>query len=134
MVVSCAKSIVENDVGTTTDVHCFACGYDEFLTLGGGMANHKTHAAWPVSCKTCEAVTTANFKQSPLTCLECKSLEVIPPTDLEWWKGDGHVVESWGTGGEPLELNSGHYRCPKCGEFEMRFGTNAGGHEHRMWD
>jgi hypothetical protein len=50
-------------VGTSTDAHCFACGYDTFLMLGGGMANHTTHAAWPVSCKVCSSITTANFKQ-----------------------------------------------------------------------
>ena len=134
MVVTAMQFMVENDVGTTTDAHCFACGYDTFLRLGGGMANHTTYAAWPVSCKMCAAVTTANFKQSPLICQACKSREVIPPTDLQWWRGDGNVVESWGMGGDALTLTSGHYRCPKCGEFELRFGTNASGHAMVMWD
>src|SRR5690606_22301574 len=38
----------EDGLGTTTDAHCFACGYDTFLTVGGGMTNHATYAAWPV--------------------------------------------------------------------------------------
>jgi hypothetical protein len=27
-----------------------------------------------------------------------------------------------------LRLTNDHYRCPKCSKFELRFGTNAGGH------
>lgn len=117
-------------MGTSTDAHCFACGYDTFLMLGGGRANHTTYAAWPVSCKVCSAVTTANFKQSPLVCQKCQSSNVTPMTDPQEWKGDGKVIENWGT----LTLTDGYYRCPKCGEFELRFGTNVGGHGMRMWD
>jgi hypothetical protein len=99
------------------------------------MADHTTYAAWPVSCKACAAVTTANFKQSPLVCQPCKSPDVTPPTDLQWWKGDGNVIESWGwLDPAPLTLTDGHYRCPKCGEFELRFGTNAGKHAMVDWD
>ena len=98
------------------------------------MANHTTYAAWPVSCKMCAAVTTANFKQSPLVCHPCKGRDVTPPTDLQWWKGDGKVIKSWGMGRDALTLTDGHYRCPRCGEFELRFGTNAGGHGMIMWD
>lgn len=116
-------------MGTTTDAHCFACGYDTFLSLGGGMTD-PTYAAWPVSCRTCAAVTTADFEHIPLSCEECKGGDVTPPTDRQWWKGDGHVFESWGE----LTLTSGHYRCPRCGEFELRFGTNVGGHREIMWD
>lgn len=59
------------------------------------MANHTTYTAWPVSCKVCAGVTTANFKQSPLICQICKSSDVTPPTDPGWWNGDGNVIESW---------------------------------------
>ncbi|WP_156947001.1 hypothetical protein [Afipia birgiae] len=124
----------ENTVGFSTDAHCFACGYDIFLMLGGNRANHTTYAAWPVTCKMCAAVTTANFKQSPLTCQECDSGDVIPPIDPQWWKGDGDVNENWGMGRNALTLTNGHYRCPKCDEFELRFGTNAGNHAMIMSD
>jgi hypothetical protein len=117
-------------MGSSTDAHCFACGYDTFLMLGGGMANFTTYAAWPVSCNVCSAITTANYKQSPLVCVECKSTNVIPMTDPQEWKGDGETIENW----SDLTLTNGHYRCPKCGEFELRFGTNAGGHGKIMWD
>lgn len=122
-------------MGTTTDAHCFACGYDTFLSVGGGRANHATYAAWPVWCKTCGYVTTANFKKSPLVCGQCKGTEVIKPTDKEWWKGDGQIIERWGwLDPDALTLTSGHYRCPRCGEFQLRFGTDAGGHGRVMWD
>ena len=117
-------------MGTSTDAHCLACGYDTFLMLGGGMRNHTTYAAWPVACKVCSAVTTANFKQSPLMCEKCESENVTQITDRHEWQGDGKVIVTWGK----LTLTDGHYRCPQCGEFELRFGTNAGGHGMVMWD
>ena len=46
------------------------------------------------------------------------------------WKGDGKAIVNWGK----LTLTNGHYRYPKCGEFELRFGTNVGGHGIMMWD
>jgi hypothetical protein len=116
-------------VGTSTDAHCFACGYDTFLMLGCGMANHR-YVAWPVCCKGCSAITTANFGQSPLICEECKSFNVVPITNANVWKGDGKVIETLGD----LTFTEGHYRCPKCGKIELRFGTNFGGHDEIIWD
>ena len=116
-------------MGASTDAHCFACGYDTFLMLGGGMAD-STFAAWPVVCKECSAVTTANFEQAPLICQKCQSSNVTPMTDPHEWKGDGEVIENWGE----LSLTDGHYRCPKCDQFSLRFGTDAGGHGTIMWD
>ena len=98
--------------------------------LGGGMANHTTYEAWPVTCKDCSAITTANFKQTPLVCEVCKSDNVAKITNPHEWKGDGEVFESWGD----LTLTNGHYRCPKCDKLELRFGTNVGGHGGIMWD
>ena len=117
-------------MGTSTDAHCFACGYDTFLTLGAGRANHLTHAAWPVSCKDCAAITTANFKQKPLNCQECRSGNVVPMTDRGQWQGDGKNNERWGE----LTLTDGHYLCPKCGAFELRFGTDECQHGRILFD
>ena len=45
------------------------------------------------------------------------------------------LIESWGwRDPAPLTLTDGHYRCPKCGEFELRFGTNVGCHPKVDWD
>jgi len=117
-------------VGSSIDAHCFACGYDTFMWLGGGMESFKVFAAWPVACKHCSAVTTANFKQSPLICQACESIGVVKMTDPHEWNGDGKVIENW----FDLTLTDGHYRCPKCDKFELRFGTNVGGHDKVMWD
>jgi hypothetical protein len=43
----------------------------------------------------------------------------------ELWKGDGEVIESSGE----LGLTSGHYRCPKCEKYELRFSDG-----HIDWD
>ena len=113
-----------SSMGTSTDAHCYSCGYDVFLMLGGGRANHTTYAAWPVSCTRCSAVTTANFKNLPPRCMECGSSDVSAFDNPKLWKGDGAPRQRWGG----LELTDGHYRCPLCDAFELRFGTNANGH------
>lgn len=117
-------------LGFSTDAHCFACGYDTHLMLGGGRKNFKTFAGWPVSCGTCSSVTTANFKASPLACTSCGDQSVKPMASADWWMGDGERIENWGA----LFLTDGHYRCPCCGKFELRFGTNVGGHDRIRWD
>jgi len=121
-------------MGFSTDAHCFACGYDTALRLGGGMSNHATYAAWPVICQTCSAVTTANYKQASLICEQCELGNVISVTDPRATAGDGEVVEQWGFGRDCLTLTNGHYRCPKCNATELRFGTNVGLHSLISWD
>src|ERR1700682_825998 len=114
-------------MGHSSDAHCYGCGYDTWLRLGAGRSNHSTYAAWPINVKTCLAVTTANYKKTPLTCERCQSPDVLPFTDPSLWKGDGddNTLDRWGD----LILTDGHYRCPKCSAFELRFGTNAAGHD-----
>ncbi len=65
----------------TIDAHCFGCGYDTNLWLGGGMNSFEWLAAWPVACRHCSAVTTANFKALPLVCQTCQSIDVVKMTD-----------------------------------------------------
>jgi hypothetical protein len=115
-------------MGTSSDAHCFACGYDAYLILGAGRSNHETYAAWPVSCTQCAEVTTANHKMTPLTCEKCRSSDVLPFTERSVWSGDGQEKIMWGMLRPRLILTDGHYRCPKCFKFELRFGTNTGGH------
>ena len=43
------------------------------------------------------------------------------------------MVSQLKTGGK-LTLTNGRYRCPKCNQFDLRFGTNAGGHGSARWD
>src|SRR5215467_2882136 len=109
-------------MGTSSVAHCFSCGYGASFLIGGGERNFRTYAAWPVSCNHCAALTTANFKK-PLVCEVCHSPDVVPFSDPSLWKGDGkEETERWGD----LRLTDGHYRCPKCSKFELRFGRAAG--------
>jgi hypothetical protein len=71
----------------------------------------------------CSAVTTANFERPPLVCEACGSPDVTQVTDPQCWTGDGDVIENWGA----LTLTNGHYRCPVCGTFELRFANGHGG-------
>lgn len=83
-------------MGTSAIAHCEACGYrSDTLLLGGGIRSFRTHDARPIHCARCRAVTTANFKASPLACLQCGSAEVTPLV------GKGPMV------------------CPKCGEAQL---------------
>ena len=117
-------------LGKSSDAHCFACGYDKFLMLGAGMRNDTTHAAWPVSCEVCSEITTANYKQTPLVCDRCGTTNVLFINDPEVWKGDG---ESRGNVGR-FETHGRNYQCPRCEDFALRFGTNAGGHGRIHFD
>ena len=95
------------------------------------MRNHRTHTAMPVSCRRCEAVTTANSKQSPPTCSECGSEEVVSFTYWRQWRVRPPVLYRWGD----LKLFDSEYSCPKCGEYKLRFGTNASGRNGPLlWD
>jgi hypothetical protein len=51
-------------------------------------------------------------------------------TDRGQWQGDGKNNERWGE----LTLTDGHYLCPKCGAFELRFGTDECQHGRILFD
>lgn len=117
----------------SVDAHCFSCGYDKLLMVGGLMTNFKVYSAEPVSCENCKEMTTANYKATPLTCEVCNSSNVLRIDDPSTWLGD--VDGSEGLPLLPLMLGNsdtphlrGHYKCPKCGKFELRFGTNHADH------
>lgn len=104
-------------MGTSTNAHCDNCGYAVFLILGGGIRNHTTYCAWPVTCESCKGVTIANFNRLPLKCLDCGSIYIFSFDEPTFWKGDGSRTVQWGE----LELTDGHYRCPRCGRYHLRF-------------
>lgn len=123
------------------DAHCFACGYDALLMVGGLMANHREYSLGPVTCETCKAITTANFRAAALICEVCKGADVSPmrvPTDGSQngsFKGGNAVaLLPWEPGfNDHLRLPD-HYICPQCGLAELRFETNYMGHESRSID
>lgn len=93
--------------------------------IGGGRSNFRTYCAWPVSCLRCEEITIANFRDQSLSCLKCGGADVVQMTDKGFWKGDGRaILTAW-----ELSLTDGHYRCPKCSKFELRFQGDG-----LLWD
>lgn len=104
-------------MGFSCKARCSSCGYDVTLMLGAGKSNHTTFAAWPVSCKACKAVTTANYKQKPLACEMCHDADVLQIHDRALWAGNGTISLTWGD----LTLSDGHYTCPKCDKLELQF-------------
>ena len=120
-------------MGMTSDAHCFHCGYDTVLGLGGSMRTFETHASWPVSCQACAEVTTANYLETPLFCEKCWSTDVVRVSDPRFWKGDGNSRDGLAEERKAM-MTDGHYRCPKCRKFELRFGTNVAGHSLEFWD
>lgn len=112
-------------MGTSASAQCSACGYSTFLQLGGGRRNFRQYAAWPVHCRKCKEIETANFLQSPLICKTCGSSDVTPVSDPILWMGDGDRHISW----QDLVLTTGHYRCPKCDGFSLRFSPGG-----MQWD
>jgi hypothetical protein len=106
---------------------CDSCNYEADYVVGGNMANFREVAMFPVCCDVCRALTSANFMQRPLKCGHCGASGVRPFTDAGMSKGDGKdTAEEWLTPGLPLRLDDGHYRCPKCGEFCLRFAVRQG--------
>lgn len=124
----------------STDAHCFSCGYDRPLMVGSLMSNFDEYSAWPVLCERCKEITTANHKATPLTCEVCKSSSVLRIDHPANWLGDR--IDEWGevvpvspslrTSDVPSLL--GHYKCPYCGKFDLRFGTNYLEHAIRSSD
>ena len=100
----------------TSDAHCFHCGYDTQIGIGPTMSDPADH--WPVCCRACARVTTCDYNDPELVCNLCWSTDVMPMADRRFWMGDG--------GDDAFDV--GHFRCPKCGEAKLRFGTNAAGH------
>jgi len=125
------------------DAHCFSCGYDTLLMIGGLMSNHHVYSSGPIRCDGCHAITTANYKALPLRCGVCKSAIVSPMRAPVNWLGDddpdagewaGRLLPALRSrGNDHLDL-PGHYKCPKCCKFELRFGTNYSGHGYMSAD
>jgi hypothetical protein len=88
--------------------------------LGAGFRTHATCAAWPVICRTCAALTTANHREAPLVCSQCKSDDVVRIADARA-AGDDDELNRW----EDLTLTNGHYLCPKCNVMELRFARGV---------
>ena len=81
------------------------------------MASSREYSAWPVTCLDCREITSANTCKSPLVCGKCGSSNVIELQDSRTHAGDGErtVLQAW-----DRKLTDGRYKCPRCGQFELR--------------
>ena len=116
-------------MGTSTDAHCFDCGYDVFLVIGSGFRGDRT--LWPSHCKGCQSIVSVNVDAPTKRCPECRSRRVVelePEVDQSAEKAEPAV--SWGH----RNLSETNYVCPKCERQSLRFGTNRGNHAHLLWD
>ena len=111
-------------MGSAVKATC-KCGYEETFMIGGGMQNFHTFCAFPVLCKKCKAIVTANLLAQPLCCPACESSEIVPYDDKELRKRKGrHCVAEWGIKeqlGRKLQLTDGLYYCPNCDSFDLTF-------------
>lgn len=110
-------------MGHTGTAVCDGCSYEAQYAIGGTRKSFTTDSKFPVSCRQCRAVTSANVMQSPLKCPDCGSTDVTPFSAAGMSKGEGgRVVERWGD----LTLEDDRYRCPACGQLDLRFGRGLG--------
>jgi predicted RNA-binding Zn-ribbon protein involved in translation (DUF1610 family) len=77
-------------------------------------------------CTGCHEVVGVNLKDVPTACPKCGAPDPVPYDDpamqetphefvhISWWEPAPPV-------GRILELNKGDYKCPKCGEFALKF-------------
>ncbi len=101
----------------SVDAHCETCEKDWFVLISSDEASSLVR---PIGCLTCKAVTTADFTDTPLRCLDCGSEQVIVYGNRDDWNGKGNVILHWDT----ASITDGRHRCPNCGELSLRFGVD----------
>lgn len=119
-------------MGSNIDAHCYNCGYDVNLSIGGGMFNYEEYTSWPVNCFDCHTINSTNIRASPLACGNCGSNNVIEAHEKRLDARDGTHTEvmCW-----ERKLSNGNYKCPKCEQFTLRYGTSYAGRGPSVrWD
>lgn len=103
---------------------CNACKYEVPYFVGDTEAEWKSIYYFPMSCLHCRSVSSVDLHRAPLKCSECRSSAVAPFSDRALYSGDGEkiIADSSAIGlTDRMELTDGLYRCPRCGEFALRF-------------
>ena len=107
-------------MGTSIGARCSNCEYHaDTILIGYGMTPGRL--AWPVLCRKCRAITTANYEVPMLRCEICASKSVLSVTTEPAWSGSGDVIEKSGFE-TVVYLTDGRYLCPVCDRLELRFG------------
>src|SRR5690554_2256551 len=107
-------------MGTSFKASCDNCGLLAYGSIGGGMENFKTYAAWPCLCRSCEEVTTANTLAEDVVCLKCKSRKITLYDDITLSvPGERQISDlNW----RQMTLDTSRsYLCPSCINFSLKF-------------
>lgn len=111
-------------MGSSVNAQC-KCGYEAELLIGGGMNNFTTFCSFPVFCKNCQQLQSANLLDKYPNCPRCQSREIVAYDENELQQTPGeNIVTSWNISdelGRILQLTDGEYFCPSCKEFSLRF-------------
>jgi len=110
-------------MGSTAQASC-SCGYEGTFAIGGGESDFMTRCSFPVLCKKCNRIASANLQAKRPTCSLCGGRRVIPYDDGQLVKEVGkESVADWRLpeSGRTLQLTDGHYFCPSCGKFGLTF-------------
>jgi Zn finger protein HypA/HybF involved in hydrogenase expression len=118
-------------MGTSLNAQC-DCGFQaNRLLIGYGMIG-PDFCRFPILCKTCQNLRTANVRALPIDCPECHSQDVIPYDSDELKQSEGgQIVVSLNLGGcseRTIQLTNDGYLCPSCKQFTLLFeeGTLVG--------
>lgn len=110
-------------MGHTATAECGKCHYAATYTVGAGLLTFRTVAWFPVVCRACRALRSADFGKTPLSCGDCGSTDVLRLDAPGMCNNDSNrVIEAWGD----LKLTDSLYRCPKCNAFDLRLARGGG--------
>jgi hypothetical protein len=104
-------------MGIGVEFSCSSCAYSGFGDVGGGREDYHVDLPFPIYCRVCVDVTSANMLSKPLTCTRCKGVEVIPYSADGLKKGGTRNVAS----AFDFELTNADHFCPKCEAFALHF-------------
>lgn len=129
-------------MGTQLRLMC-DCGYEARVSIGGGMANHKTVCDFPHYCATC-GVVTANTHDDPVRCPKCQTTDIIRYGQLEGERPEGVDLFEWmtnrpytwdqrvtdpvgdySTSWRNLRLTEGNHLCPGCKQMSLKIDRRS---------
>ena len=117
-------------MGSRVEAKC-ACGYVTEVPTGCGLAG-PIPDYFPALCRRCGEVVAADITTFPPVCSRCgEGAQFYDAPGLQLEKGRRTVLDERTVTDSAIRhrLNDGVYRCPKCGEFGLRFGFGG-----RSWD
>lgn len=100
------------------------CGYEHEFAIGGGMRDFLEVCLFPCLCRDCKRIVQVNLLDTPLSCSNCRSHNVVPYDHDELCEEQGlSDITSWSVErvGRELRLTDGRYHCPACASFRLRF-------------